>query len=71
MTPAKLPGEPLPPFQPLIYALDTLLPVVDLHQQDHWIPHGLAQWWAWASTLEGWVLTAAVAAALTGLLKKD
>jgi adhesin HecA-like repeat protein len=71
MTPAKPPGDPLPRFQPLIYALDTLLPVVDLHQQDNWMPHGLAQWWAWASTLAGWLLTATLAAALTGLIKKD
>jgi hypothetical protein len=71
MTPTNLPGEPLPHFQPFMYALDTLLPVVDLHQQDNWIPHGLAQWWAWVSILAGWVLTAAVAAALTGLIKKE
>lgn len=71
MIPAKQPGEPLPRFQPVIYALDTLLPVVDLHQQDNWIPRGLVQWWAWACILAGWVLTAAVAAALTGLIKKD
>jgi hypothetical protein len=71
MTPTKPPGEPLPHFQPLIYALDTLLPVVDLHQQDNWIPRGWAQWWAWASILGGWVLTTAAVAALTGLIKKD
>jgi hypothetical protein len=29
------------------------------------------QWWAWASILVGWVLTAAVVAALGGLLKRD
>jgi hypothetical protein len=71
MTPTKQAGEPLPRFQPLVYALDTLLPVVDLRQQDNWIPHGLAQWWAWTSILAGWVLTTAVVAALTGLVKKE
>jgi hypothetical protein len=64
-------GEPHPSFQPAVYALDTLLPVVDLHQQDIWIPHGLAQWWAWASILAGWILSTAVVVALTGLLKRD
>ncbi len=68
--PAK-PGEPQPGFQPLVYALDTLLPVVNLHQQDNWIPRGAAQWWAWTSILAGWVLTTAIVAALTGLLKRD
>jgi hypothetical protein len=42
MTPANLPGEPLPHFQAFVYALDTVLPVVDLHQQGNWIPHGVA-----------------------------
>jgi hypothetical protein len=45
--------------------------VVDLHQQDSWIPRGVAQWWAWACILAGWVLTTAVVAALAGLLKKE
>jgi hypothetical protein len=70
LTPAK-PGEPQPAFQPLIYALDTLLPVVNLHQEDNWLPRGGAQWWAWSSILVGWGLTAAIAAAFTGVLKRD
>lgn len=70
LTPAK-PGEPQPAFQPLVYALDTLLPVVNLHQEDNWLPRGSAQWWAWSSILVGWVLTAAAAAAFTGVLKRD
>jgi hypothetical protein len=44
MTPTKQLGQPMPHFHPLVYALDTLLPVVDLHQQDSWIPRGVAQW---------------------------
>jgi hypothetical protein len=65
------PGEAHPGFHGGIYALDTLLPVVDLHQQAVWVPRGGAQWWAWASILAGWVLTTAVVAALTGILKRD
>jgi hypothetical protein len=65
------PGEAYPDFHGAIYSLDTLLPVVDLHQQDVWIPRGGVQWWASASILAGWVLTTAVVAAMTGLLKRD
>jgi hypothetical protein len=65
------PGEAHPSFHAAVYSLDTLLPVVDLHQQAVWIPNGWVQWWAWASILAGWVLTTAVVAALTGLLKRD
>jgi len=53
MTSAKSPSESTPSFQPAIYSLDTLLPVVDLRQQDYWIPQGIAQWWAWVSILSG------------------
>jgi hypothetical protein len=60
-----------PAYHGAAYALDTLMPVVDLRQQEVWIPRGWVQWWAWASILAGWILTAAVAAALTGLLKRD
>jgi uncharacterized protein YjbI with pentapeptide repeats len=70
MRPAT-PGAPGPAFQPIIYARDVLLPVADLDQQAHWIPEGLARWWTWASILAGWVLTTAVVAALTGLLKRE
>ena len=54
-----------------MYALDTLLPVVNLRQQAAWIPRGGAQWWASALILAGWILTAAMVAALTGLLRRD
>jgi hypothetical protein len=65
------PGEAHPSFHGAVYALDTLLPVVDLRQQAAWIPHGGAQWWASASILAGWILTTAIVAALTGLLRRD
>jgi hypothetical protein len=65
------PGVPHPAFQPAVYALDVLLPVVDLNQQANWIPQGAARWFAWAAILAGWVLTTAVLAALSGILKRD
>jgi hypothetical protein len=65
------PDAPHPAFQPVIYALDVLLPVVDLNQQEFWIPQGLARWFAWASILAGWLLATAVAAAVTGAVKRD
>jgi hypothetical protein len=65
------PGEAHPSFQGAVYALDSLLPVVDLRQQAVWIPRGWVQWWAFALILIGWVLTTVIVAALTGLLKRD
>jgi hypothetical protein len=64
------PGETHPSFHGAVYALDTLLPVVDLRQQEVWIPRDGAQWWAWTSILVGWILTTAVVTVLTGLLNR-
>jgi hypothetical protein len=68
---AKKAGDPVPAFQAWIYSLDVLLPVVNLHQEEFWIPEGVARWWAWFSILAGWLLTSLVLAALTGILKRD
>jgi hypothetical protein len=61
----------LPHFNPLIYALDLLLPIVNLGQQDGWIPHGNFAVVYWTLILVGWVLTTAVVAGLSGALKRD
>jgi hypothetical protein len=71
LTAAHSQPEEQPPFQPVIYTLDVILPVVNLHQRDAWIAHGLVQWVALACTLGGWVLTTAVVLSLTGILKRN
>jgi len=64
---------PRPPsFNATAYALDLLLPVIGLGQKSAWQPQGPAyQYWSWALTAAGWVLTTAVVAGLTGILKRD
>jgi hypothetical protein len=61
-----------PRFQPVVYTLDLLLPVVGLGQKSAWQPatSGLMDWY-WGLTAAGWVLGAAVVAGLTGILKRD
>jgi hypothetical protein len=61
----------LPPFHALIYTLDLLIPLVNLHQRDAWVAQGVAQWLAVCFTLTGWLLTTVAVGALTGLLKRD
>lgn len=65
--------SPHPPtFRAAAYALDLLLPVIGLGQKNAWQPQGSAfQYWSWALTGAGWVLTTAVVAGLTGILKRD
>ena len=64
-------GDPgTPDFQPLLYTLDLVLPVVNLDQRDAWIAEGPAQWGV-LLTVAGWVLASVLLAVLTGLLKKE
>jgi hypothetical protein len=64
-------GTRPPAFHPVAYTLDVLLPIVDLGQQKAWTPQGSALYWSWALIAAGWVLTTAVVAGLTGILKRD
>ncbi|PVE47102.1 hypothetical protein DDE23_12695 [Pararhodobacter aggregans] len=64
-------------FAALPYALDVILPIVDLGQQSAWAPTtqtipGTIAWVAtWIFTLFGWMLSALLVAALTGLIQKN
>ena len=60
-----------PQFHAAIYSLDVLLPIVDLHQESAWIPHGWSQDWTWFAIVAGWVLSTALVAGLSGILRKD
>ena len=70
LTPANKP-DVQPAFQPFLYTLDLLLPVVSLHVRDAWIAHGAAQVWSVVFIIMGWILATAVVLGLTGLLKRD
>ncbi|MEM7507498.1 MAG: hypothetical protein AAF415_12210 [Pseudomonadota bacterium] len=67
------------PFDPLVYSIDTFVPLVNLHQEPHWIPQvaGKADAWPWTRLYlwlriaMGWVITALFAASLTGLVKRE
>ncbi|GAA2580981.1 hypothetical protein SMC26_21105 [Actinomadura fulvescens] len=61
------PPEPLkrdeaPHFNPVVYALDLLIPIVELGQERAFNPAGAHQWLSYALVAAGWVLTATVAA---------
>ena len=64
--------QPHPPaFNQFAYTLDVLLPIVDLGQKSAWRPQGPALYCSWGLPIAGWVLTTAVVAGLTGILKRD
>lgn len=71
-------GRDYPPFSPAAYAIDTFVPLVDLDQEDRWIPakqRGLMGWFArlylWLHIAFGWIVTALFAASVTGLVKRE
>jgi hypothetical protein len=57
-------------FEPWLYSLDVLLPVVDLHQESNWLPSAERPWGEWCRALTwaliaiGWLLTTALVAAI-------
>ncbi len=57
-------------IEPAVYALDLLLPIVNLGQSDNFTASGGTRWLVWTLTLLGWVLTTAVVAGLTRLLNR-
>jgi hypothetical protein len=58
-------GQP----QPVIYAADTFLPIVDFGQADDWDPTGWTRWAAWAVIAIGWALTTIFVGGFTKLVR--
>lgn len=64
-----------PKFQPLMYSLDLLAPLLELGQTQSWRPRrnmpgsGAMQWYHWGHAILGWTLTTLVVAGLTGLIR--
>ncbi|NKI41370.1 oxidoreductase [Streptomyces sp. LD120] len=66
----SLKGEEHPDWNAALFALDLLLPVIDLGQDGYWRMSGP---WQWASTtliLLGWILATTVAAGATRMLRR-
>jgi hypothetical protein len=74
-------GKPLqagyPPFQPLLYSADVLLPIVNLQQKDYWAPNSESTRGYWARLylplhiLAGWFFTTLFVVGVTGLIRRD
>jgi uncharacterized protein YjbI with pentapeptide repeats len=69
--------EPYPCFSPSVYVLDTLLPIIDLHQESNWVPARPRPWGVWYEVLtwgliaSGWILTTAVVAGIGSLWRRE
>jgi hypothetical protein len=66
-----------PCFYPAGYAVDTVIPIINVHQADYWGPDGHAAWgwlWvggSWVATGLGWALATLLVAGYTGLVRQD
>jgi hypothetical protein len=66
-----------PCFYPVGYAIDTVIPVINVHQAAYWGPDGnapLGRAWVvatWIATGLGWALATLLVAGYTGLVRRD
>ena len=66
-----------PCFYPIGYTIDTVIPVINVHQAAYWGPDGsapLGQAWVaatWIATGLGWALATLLVAGYTGLVRRD
>lgn len=77
-TDALAPGKDYETFYSFAYALDVVVPVLDLGQTDAWAPSpARGEWGYWMFYLQkifivlGWVVTAIAAAAISGMIRRD
>lgn len=69
--PKPFTDTPVPPFNPLIYTLNLLLPIINFGQAQAYDPHGPEQWLAYTLTAAGWTLATAVAAGIIRVLQRN
>ncbi|MFJ3795464.1 hypothetical protein ACIPSJ_04185 [Streptomyces sp. NPDC090088] len=65
-------GDGVPPdFQPAVYTLDLLLPVVDFGQERAFAAHGAMQWAVVVLVSAGWILATTAAAGANRVLRRS
>jgi hypothetical protein len=60
-----------PPFNPVIYTLDLLLPIISLGQKNNFNPKGLEQWLAYLLMAAGWLLASTIATAIARVVRRQ
>ena len=68
--PPPLDPAQAPHFNAVVYALDLLLPVVDLGQKHAYNPAGAEQWLSYALIASGWILVTTIAAGAARTLNR-
>ena len=78
--------EDYPAFNSLVYSIDALVPFLELHQEDYWLPNAnrrcdlsgirlgcgsILRIYHWLHIVMGWVVTTLFAIGFSGVLKKS
>ena len=64
-------------FSPVLYAIDTVVPLISLNQRSTWYPDtdvpggGLIMWWLDLATLLGWLLSSIFVVSLARLSRNQ
>jgi hypothetical protein len=67
------PIEPVaaPAFNPVVYTMDLLLPIIDFHQENAFNPAGWSQWLSYGLIAAGWLLATTIATGLTRAINRQ
>jgi hypothetical protein len=68
--PPPLNAAEAPHFNPVIYTLDLLLPIVDLGQERAYNPAGALQWFSYFLVAAGWILATTIAAGVARVVSR-
>ncbi|HEU5160051.1 MAG TPA: hypothetical protein VFU43_23845 [Streptosporangiaceae bacterium] len=60
-----------PVFNPVVYTVDLLLPIIDFHQENAFNPVGWSQWLSYALIAAGWLLATTIATGLTRAVNRQ
>ncbi|MFC4906009.1 hypothetical protein [Actinomadura gamaensis] len=69
--PPPLKKDEAPQFNPFLYALDLLLPIVGFGQEGAFAPRGAYQWLAAVLTASGWILATTIIAGASRVLSRQ
>jgi hypothetical protein len=58
-------------WNPFLFTLDLLIPIVDFGNKNRWAMTGVSQWFASALIAAGWILATTVAAGVTRMLRRQ
>jgi hypothetical protein len=69
--PPALSGVPHPAFNPLIYTLDLLVPLMNFGLRNAYDPQGVQRWLAYLLIAVGWIFVTTIAAGIARVLRRQ